>query len=267
MKRLAVLGHPVSTRAPRRCRTPPSRPWGWAASGAMRRSTSVPAEFERARGSLPGEGFVGVNVTIPHKEAALALADQASEAAREIGAANTLSFGADGIRAENTDATGPARRAARPGRSARARSSSGRAAPHGPPSGRWPARAPWSQSGTAPRSGRTSWCATGWSGPRDGGRGSSRPVSAEQAEADGHELIVNCTAVGMRDEDPFAELPLDPERLGAGRRPGGSGLRRGGEPACPGGPRARGDGGRRARGPGPSGRRVAAHLDGHGSAA
>ena len=26
-------------------------------------------------------------------------------------------------------------------------------------------------------------------------------------------MIVNCTAIGMRDEDPFEHLPLDPERL------------------------------------------------------
>ena len=44
-------------------------------------------------------------MTIPHKHAALALADAASERARAIGAANTLVFGADGeIQAENTDA-------------------------------------------------------------------------------------------------------------------------------------------------------------------
>ncbi len=41
---------------------------------------------------MPSEGFVGANVTVPHKAAALALADGASRLAREIGAANTLSF-------------------------------------------------------------------------------------------------------------------------------------------------------------------------------
>ena len=56
---------------------------------------------------LPAAGFVGANVTIPHKEAALALADEATDAARAIGAANTLTFGADGaIAAANTDAPG-----------------------------------------------------------------------------------------------------------------------------------------------------------------
>ncbi len=55
--------------------------------------------------ALPRAGFRGVNVTIPHKEAALELATQASPSATAIGAANTLIFGEnDEIRAENTDA-------------------------------------------------------------------------------------------------------------------------------------------------------------------
>src|SRR3954451_12212589 len=67
----------------------------------------VPPElFERTVRALPGSGYRGANVTIPHKLAALALADGASEAARKIGAANTLTFGADGIEADNTDAGG-----------------------------------------------------------------------------------------------------------------------------------------------------------------
>ena len=50
---------------------------------------------------------MGANVTIPHKQAALAIADEASGAAAEIGAANTLLLGEDGrVRAENTDAGG-----------------------------------------------------------------------------------------------------------------------------------------------------------------
>jgi shikimate dehydrogenase len=57
--------------------------------------------------ALPRLGFVGANVTIPHKEAVLKLAHEVSEAARRIGAANTLSFGPGGrIHADNTDAYG-----------------------------------------------------------------------------------------------------------------------------------------------------------------
>jgi shikimate dehydrogenase len=63
--------------------------------------------FEQTVPALGASGFLGVNVTIPHKQTALALADRSSEAARAIGAANTLTFGPDGeIEAENTDAPG-----------------------------------------------------------------------------------------------------------------------------------------------------------------
>lgn len=56
---------------------------------------------------LPRMGFRGVNVTLPHKEAALRLADTATDSARAIGAANTLTFGRnDAIHADNTDAPG-----------------------------------------------------------------------------------------------------------------------------------------------------------------
>jgi len=66
-----------------------------------------PAAFADGLRSLPALGFRGVNVTIPHKEAALALAGETTDRAREIGAANTLTFGADGtIHADNTDAYG-----------------------------------------------------------------------------------------------------------------------------------------------------------------
>ncbi len=64
-----------------------------------------PPDFEARLKAMPAEGFVGANVTVPHKPAALLLADRASEAAKAIGAANTLSFG-DRISAENTDASG-----------------------------------------------------------------------------------------------------------------------------------------------------------------
>ncbi|MFQ6546899.1 shikimate dehydrogenase [Aestuariibius sp. 2305UL40-4] len=64
----------------------------------------APSDFEEALRAMPKMGVVGVNVTIPHKVAALELADKASDAARAIGAANMLTFGADGsVEAENTD--------------------------------------------------------------------------------------------------------------------------------------------------------------------
>lgn len=66
-----------------------------------------PGRADAVLRALPASGFAGVNVTIPHKEVALGVADEATDAAREIGAANTLVYAADGsIRADNTDAPG-----------------------------------------------------------------------------------------------------------------------------------------------------------------
>jgi shikimate dehydrogenase len=66
-----------------------------------------PERFDETVRALPGSGYRGANVTIPHKAAAHDLADELSDAAREIGAVNTLSFDDDGrIRGHNTDAGG-----------------------------------------------------------------------------------------------------------------------------------------------------------------
>lgn len=56
---------------------------------------------------LPKLGFAGLNVTLPHKETILGLADNVTDRASLIGAANTLTFGHDGkIHADNTDGHG-----------------------------------------------------------------------------------------------------------------------------------------------------------------
>jgi shikimate dehydrogenase len=51
-------------------------------------------------------GLRGINVTVPHKQAAYALADRLTPAARAIGAVNTLILERDGIVGHNTDAGG-----------------------------------------------------------------------------------------------------------------------------------------------------------------
>lgn len=67
----------------------------------------LPENLEAAIETLPKLGFVGVNVTIPHKEHVLTLADVVSDRAALIGAANTLVFRADGkVQADNTDGYG-----------------------------------------------------------------------------------------------------------------------------------------------------------------
>lgn len=56
---------------------------------------------------LPELGFKGVNVTIPHKEAVLQIADSVTDRAALIGAANTLTYTANGkLQADNTDGVG-----------------------------------------------------------------------------------------------------------------------------------------------------------------
>lgn len=63
--------------------------------------------LERTLRSLPDQGYVGVNVTLPHKVAVLQIADQLTDRATLIGAANTLTFKQDGrIFADNTDGYG-----------------------------------------------------------------------------------------------------------------------------------------------------------------
>ncbi len=67
----------------------------------------APTDLKETLNLLPRIGFVGLNVTIPHKEAVLQLADVVSDRAALIGAANTLIFRKDGrIHADNTDGAG-----------------------------------------------------------------------------------------------------------------------------------------------------------------
>jgi shikimate dehydrogenase len=66
-----------------------------------------PEDFEQVLRALPRMGFRGANVTVPHKEQALALADHVEPLARRIGAVNTLVVRDDGsIEGRNTDAFG-----------------------------------------------------------------------------------------------------------------------------------------------------------------
>jgi shikimate dehydrogenase len=104
--RLGVLGWPVF-----HSRSPVMHRAAFEALGLRGWSYQhlpVPPElFAELVRALGGAGFVGANVTVPHKHAALAVADSVSAAAREIGAVNTLSFLPDGtIDAENTDGPG-----------------------------------------------------------------------------------------------------------------------------------------------------------------
>ena len=177
-----------------------------------------PERFEETVRALPARGFRGVNATIPHKEAALALAGGASAAARAIGAANTLTFEADGtVFADNTDAPGLLE--ALPldprGRSALVLGAGGaaRAAVHalvqsGADVAVWNRTPERAQALVASL----------------GGTYVPAPMQAE--------IVVNATSVGLRDPGAtFKALPLTADDVGAGScvvdmvyRPGGTAL-------------------------------------------
>jgi shikimate dehydrogenase len=202
--RLAVLGYPVAHSRSPAMHSAALAELGLGEEWSYEAIEVAPDAFDARVRAMPGEGFVGANVTVPHKSAALALAEELSETAREIGAANTLIFDDGQVRAENTDAEGLLR-----------------ALPSSP-SGK---RALVLGAGGAAR-------AVVWALLREGAsvevwnRTELRsrnlceelggtPVAAPDSAS--YELIVNSTAVGLDGEDPFAELPLTSDGFSAGQ--------------------------------------------------
>jgi shikimate dehydrogenase len=105
MRRLGVVGWPVAHSRSPAIQNAALRAAGLGDSWRYQLLPVPPELFDETVRALPGLGFGGVNVTIPHKAAALALATEATERATAIGAANTLIFQSDGaIHADNTDA-------------------------------------------------------------------------------------------------------------------------------------------------------------------
>jgi shikimate dehydrogenase len=105
-RRLAVIGHPVAHSLSPAMHTAAFRALGVEGEWSYEAIDMDAGEFAERTAALGREGFAGANVTVPHKAAALGLADRASDAAQRIGAANTLVFTDEDIRAENTDAPG-----------------------------------------------------------------------------------------------------------------------------------------------------------------
>lgn len=106
MKRLAVIGHPVAHSRSPAMQNAALEELGLAEEWTYVALDVAPEDFEPSVRAMPGEGFVGANVTIPHKETALRIAGSRSPVAEAIGAANTLSFADGEIYADNTDAGG-----------------------------------------------------------------------------------------------------------------------------------------------------------------
>lgn len=100
-----VVGHPVSHSKSPKLHGHWLRRYGIA--GFYVPLDVSQADLSEVLSALPKAGFVGVNVTIPHKESVLKIADVISDRAALIGAANTLIFRKDGkIQADNTDGYG-----------------------------------------------------------------------------------------------------------------------------------------------------------------
>jgi shikimate dehydrogenase len=74
-------------------------------NGAYRREAVPPEQFEEFVTKLTEHGYVGANITLPHKEAALALS-QPDGRAKAVGAANTLWLDNGTLRSTNTDVDG-----------------------------------------------------------------------------------------------------------------------------------------------------------------
>ncbi len=199
MRRLGVLGWPVA-----HSRSPAMHNAAFAALGLRdwhyQRLPVPPEVFDETVRALPKAGFVGANVTIPHKEAALALADAATDAARAIGAANTLSFDPDGtIRAANTDAPGLIAALPQDPRGLSAlvlgAGGSGRAAA-------WALR----EAGAAR--------VAVWNRTPERAQALVADLDVEQvSEPTPADVLVNCTSVGLAD-GRFKELPVGADSLG-----------------------------------------------------
>jgi shikimate dehydrogenase len=206
MKRLAVLGHPVAhSRSPAMHNAALTK-LSLAGEWSYEAIDLAPDEFERRVPAMPAEGFAGANVTIPHKEAALQLADRASDTARAIGAANTISFVAGEILVDNTDA--PGLLAALPG------------SPRG-------VRALVLGAGGAARAAIWALARAGavvfvWNRTPLRARAAYAELAQhmdlggaldESPQQERYGIIVNTTSVGLHGEDPFEHLPLDPAKF------------------------------------------------------
>jgi shikimate dehydrogenase len=201
LRRLAVLGQPVA-----HSRSPAIQNAAFAALGledewSYEAIEVAPTEFSARVGAMAAEGFVGANVTVPHKPAALELADDASQVAIEIGAANTLAFEDGEIRADNTDAEGFLASLPESPRSKRALLLGAGGA----------ARAVlWSLLGEGSLVDIWNRTAERADGLAEDLGGTALSSKGQRLTTDDYDLIVNSTAVGLRGEDPFGELPLDP---------------------------------------------------------
>ena len=102
--RAGVVGHPV-----KHSRSPIIHGYWleqFGINGRYNRYDVKPEDFSHFVKTLSEQGLQGVNVTIPHKEAAFLALDEATERARRLKAANTLWFENGKLWGDNTDSIG-----------------------------------------------------------------------------------------------------------------------------------------------------------------
>jgi shikimate dehydrogenase len=104
LRHACIMGHPVA-----QSRSPMLHGY-WLKTlkveGAYDRADVTPQDFPAFFRDLPGHGFVGGNITKPHKEAAFRLVDRREGAADTIGAVNTVWFENGALIGGNTDYVG-----------------------------------------------------------------------------------------------------------------------------------------------------------------
>lgn len=203
VRRLAVLGYPVGHSRSPAMQTAALEALGLGGEWRYGAIEVPPEEFEARVRALPGAGYAGVNVTVPHKLRALQLGDVATEGTVKIGAANTLVFEGGRITAHNTDAGGLIASLPISPQGIRAlvlgAGGAARAAV-------WALRAEgaivdiWNRTAT-----RAEQIDIELPGVHIQVKGGGAVTTFNQNEYD---LIVNTTAVGLHGEDPFEALPL-----------------------------------------------------------
>lgn len=102
--RFSVFGDPVN-----HSRSPQMHNPGLEAAGVGSqyvRFHILPEELNGALGALKKAGFIGTNITIPHKGAVFEAVDDMTEVARRIGAVNTVAIDGEQLIGHNTDAPG-----------------------------------------------------------------------------------------------------------------------------------------------------------------
>ncbi len=102
--RLAVLGDPVAHSRSPQMHNPALKAAG--IDSQYVRLHILPDELTEALALLKSSGFIGVNVTIPHKGGVFDEVDDMTEVARRIGAVNTVAFDGEKLVGHNTDAPG-----------------------------------------------------------------------------------------------------------------------------------------------------------------